>query len=145
IGGNTMRATFPIFLVLIVVSASTMAAAAPPKEKDEAPEVIVGDVQQRAMRVNNYDDGRVITQHTAVSEVDAVLKTTSEHGRVVKAGDTITARWSRVDWNKRTIGYKYDVEEKAIVRAYLARQCGGEGFYVIHNAEGLVKIDRETE
>jgi len=138
-----MRATFPIFLVLIVVSASTIAAAAPPKEKDEAPEVIVGYVQQLTMRVNNYDDGRVITQHTAVIEVDVVVRTTSDNGRVVKAGDTITVRWSRVDWNKRTIGYKYDVEEKAIVRAYLARQCGGEGFYVIHNAEGLVKIDRD--
>lgn len=140
-----MRATSTILFVLIIISASTIAAAKPPKDKADAPEVIAGYVQQLTMRVDNYDDGRVITQHTAVIEVDVVERTTSDNGRVVKAGDTITVRWSRVDWPKRTVGHKYDVEEKTIVRAYLARQCGGEGFYVIDNREGLAKVDKEAK
>src|SRR5262249_44186631 len=81
--------------------------------------------------------------HTALLKVEWVEITTADNGRVIKAGGTITVRWERVTWPSRTTGHTYDVSEKATIRAYLARQCGGEGFYVIDNPAGIEKLDRQ--
>jgi hypothetical protein len=91
-------------------------------------------LQRIEVTEEKYDD-RVITKHTAILKVESVERTTLDQNRVVRAGDTITVRWSRVDWPSKTAGHRYDVKEKAI--AYLARQCGGERFYVIDNANGI--------
>ena len=134
-----MQAYLRAFLCLGVAFSPTIAVAAPPKEKDDAPEVVIGTLQRIDVTEEKYDD-RVITKHTVILKVESVERTTLDQNRVVRAGDTITVRWSRVDWPSKTAGHRYDVKEKATVRAYLARQCGGEGFYVIDNAGGIETI-----
>jgi hypothetical protein len=139
-----MRPIFQGLLVLILLIGSTTAAAKLPKDRAEAPEVITGTVLEVSARADRYDDGRVVTKHTATIKVHAVERTTPDKGRTVKAGDTITVYWSRVEWARgtpRAIGHIYDVRQFAAVRAYLHRQCGGEGFFVIDNAQALLMPD----
>jgi hypothetical protein len=132
-----MCPTLRVLLVLNLFLGATAAGAAPPKDKKDAPDVVTGTVQQLTTSVDKYEDGRVVTKHTALLKVEAVERTTIDNGRVLKAGTTITVRWKRVAWPPRTTGHTYDVSEKATIRAYLARECGGEGFYVIDNPEGI--------
>jgi hypothetical protein len=139
-----MRAILLVILFLGSGITSTVLAA-PPKEKDDAPEVVTGSVQRMDVSEDKYDDGRVVTKHTLILKVETVERTTLDQNRVVRAGDTITVRWSRVDWSSKTTGHRYDVNEKATVRAYLARQCGGEGFYVIDNAGGIEMVTSEDK
>jgi hypothetical protein len=136
-----MRPTLQVLLVLVLFMGATAAGAAPPKDKEDAPDVVAGTVQQLTTSVDKYEDGRVVTKHSALVKVETVERTTADNGRVIKAGDTITVRWGRVTWPSRAVGHTYDVQEKATVRAFLARQCGGEGFYVIDNADGLETLD----
>ena len=136
-----MRLTFQVLLVLVLFTGAIAAGAAPPKDKEDAPEVITGSVQQLTTSVDNYEDGRVVTNHTALVKVETGERTTIDNGRVLKAGGTITVRWGRVTWPSRTTGHTYDVKEKAAIRAGPARQCGGEGFYVIDNADGIENLD----
>jgi len=140
LGGNTMRSTIQVLLVLALFMGTTVAAAAPPKDKEDAPDVVTGRVRQITTSVDEYEDGRVVTKHTALVLVLTVERTTPDNNRVVKAGDTITVRWERVTWPSRAVGHTYDVKEKAFIRAWLARQCGGEGFYVIDNPDGIEAV-----
>jgi hypothetical protein len=135
-----MRPTFQGLLVLVLFMISTAAGAKLPKDKDEAPDVITGTVLQVSAREDRYDDGRVITKHTATIKVHTVEKTTADKARTVKAGDTITVYWSHVAWPARATGHIYAVREFAAVRAYLHRQCGGDGFFVIDNAQGIAML-----
>src|SRR5271169_1558572 len=91
-----MRAILVVILFLGSGISSTVSAA-PPKEKDDAPEVVVGTLQRIEVSEEKHDD-RVITKHTAILKVETVERTTMDQLRVVRAGDTITVRWSRVDW-----------------------------------------------
>jgi hypothetical protein len=138
-----MRPTLQVLLVLVLFLGTTAAGAAPPKDKEDAPDVVTGTVQQLTTSVDKHEDGRVVTKHTALVKVETVERTTVDNGRVIKAGDTITVRRGRVTWPSQTVGHTYDVEENATIRAYLGRQCGGEGFYVIDNADGIKKLDRQ--
>ena len=136
-----MRPTLQGLFVLILFLGAASAAAKLPKDKAEAPDVITGTVLQVSAREDKYDDGRVITKHTATIKVHTVERTTPDKARTVKAGDTITVYWSRVAWRARAIGHIFEVREFAAVRAYLHRQCGGEGFFVIDNAQGLAMLE----
>jgi hypothetical protein len=138
-----MRRALQVLLVLVLFMGTTLAAAAPPKDMKDAPEVVTGTVQKLTSSVDTYEDGRVVTKHTALVKVETVERTTVDNGRVIRAGDTITVRWGLVTWPSQTVGHTYDVKEKATIRAYLGRQCGGEGFYVIDNADGMEKLDRQ--
>ena len=120
-----MRPTLQALLGIVLFMGATLAPAAPPKDKEDAPDVVTGTVQKLTTSVDQYEDGRAVTQHTALVKVEAVERTTLDNGRVIKAGDTITVRWKRLTWASRTVGYTYDVNENATIRVYLARQCGG--------------------
>ena len=136
-----MRPTPRVLPALALLVGAAAAAAAPPKDKGDAPDVVTGTVQTLTASVDRYEDGRVVTRHTASVKVGAVERATADNGRVVKAGDTITVRWARVTRPSGAVGHTYDVQEKAAIRAYLTRQCGGEGFYVIDNAGGIEALD----
>jgi hypothetical protein len=138
-----MRPTLLVLLVLVLFVGATISPAAPPKDKEDAPDVVTGTVQKLTTSVDKYEDGRVVTKHTALVKVETVERTTVDNGKVIKAGDTITVRWGCVTWPSQTIGHTYDVSEKATIRAWLGRQCGGEGFYVIDNAEGIETLARQ--
>src|ERR1700736_3513195 len=71
-----MRAHFQAFVFLGVAFGAAVAAAAPPKEKDDAPEVVTGTVQRIEVSEDKYDDGRVVTKHTAILKVETVERTT---------------------------------------------------------------------
>ena len=134
-----LRGLFVLILPMIGVNFGT---AAPPKDKDDAPDVFIGLVQELTMDQDKYDDGRVVTKHTALVKVQFVQKTTPDSSRVVKVGDTITVRWSQVTRSSGTIGHTFDVREKESIRAYLMRHCGGEGFCTIDNATAIENLDR---
>src|SRR5262249_5787861 len=133
--GKTILRTLQVLLLLVLFMGATRAAAAPPKDKEDASEVVTGTVKKLTTSVDNYEDGRVVTKHTALVKVETVERTTVDNGRVIRAGGTITVRWGRVTWPSRTTGHTYDVKEKAAIRAWPARQCGGEGFSVLDNAD----------
>ncbi len=135
-----MRPTFQGLLALVLFLVTASASAKPPKDRADAPDVITGTVLDVSAREDSYGDGRVVTKHTATVKVHAIEKTTPDKARVVRAGDTITVYWSRVAWPARATGHTYDVRKFAAVRAYLHRQCGGEGFFVIDNAQALVPL-----
>src|SRR5262249_2353613 len=97
-GGNTMHPTLQVLLGLILFMGASVAAAAPPKDKEDPPDVVPGTVQKLTTSVDQYDDGRVVTKHTALVTVETVERTTPDSGRVIKAGETITVRWDRVTW-----------------------------------------------
>ncbi|HEY7311933.1 MAG TPA: hypothetical protein VH643_21395 [Gemmataceae bacterium] len=139
-----MRPIFQVLLVLVLFLGATVAAAAPPKDKEDASEVVTGKVRQLNTSVDKHEDGRVVTKHTALVWVTKVERTTPDNGRVLKAGRMITVRWSRVTWQSgRAVGHTYEVQEKTAVRAWLGRQCGGEGFYIIDNAAGLETLNKQ--
>jgi hypothetical protein len=135
-----MHPTLRVLLVLTLVLRAGAAGAQPPKEKEDAPEVVTGVVKKYTTDVNSYEDGRVITKYTIVLKVETVERTTPDSNRNLKEGDTITIRWSTVQRSGEIVGYSYDVKEGRIVRAWLARYCGSPDFYIIHNAKGLEKI-----
>jgi hypothetical protein len=142
-GGQTMRRILQVLLVVIVTSVGgAFSSAAPPKDKDDAPDVVIGIVQKLTTSEDKYDDGRVVTKHTALVKVQVVQKATPDSSRVVKVGDTITVRWSQVTRPSGSTGYTYDVREKESIRAYLMRQCGCEGFCTIDNATAIENLDR---
>src|SRR5262249_28096257 len=121
----------PLLVLVVLMVGGAFGTAAPPKDKDDAPDVFIGIVQELTMDEAKYDDGRVVTKHTALVKVQFVQKATPDSRRVVKVGDTITVRWSQVTRPSGTIGHTFDVREKESIRAYLMRQCGGEGFCTI--------------
>jgi hypothetical protein len=138
-----MRATLQgLFVLILVFMGAKLGTAAPPTDKDDAPDIVIGIVQKLTISEDKYDDGRVVTKHTALVKVQVVQKTTPDSSRVVKVGDTITVRWSRVDRPSKTTGHTYDVQEKASVRAFLMRQCGGEGFRTIDHATAIENLDK---
>jgi hypothetical protein len=131
-----------LFVLILLMIGVNFGTAAPPKDKDDAPDVFIGIVQELTMEEVKYDDGRVVTKHTALVKVQFVQKATPDSYRVVKVGDTITVRWSQVTRPSGTVGHKFDVREKESIRAYLMRQCGGEGFLPIDNATAIENLDR---
>ncbi|HJZ53778.1 MAG TPA: hypothetical protein VKE74_02410 [Gemmataceae bacterium] len=137
-----MRSTLRVLLGLVLVVWVGVASAAPPKDKDDAPEVVTGTLQQLTCSVDRYEDGRVVTKYVAVLKVEKVERTTTDNNRVVKDGDVLTLRWSHLTWRDGTSGgHTYSVHEKDVVRAWLARHCGpGNIFYPIDNASALEKI-----
>jgi hypothetical protein len=138
-----MRLTIQGLLVLVLfAAASVVATAALPKEKEEANDVVTGTVQKLTVDEDRYDDGRVVTRYTALVKVEMVEKTTPDNNRIIKTGDTISIRWSHLTRSSGTIGYTYDVTEKAAIRAYLFPRCGGDGYVLIDNRYAIEKIDK---
>jgi hypothetical protein len=136
-----MRSTLRVLLVLAPVAWVGVAGAAPPKEKDDAPEVVTGTLQKLESTVDRYEDGRVITSYTAVLKVDKVERTTTDNNRIVKDGDTLTLSWSHARRDGSTAGHAYSVHNDDVVRAWLARYCGpGQNFYPIDNANAIERI-----
>lgn len=135
-----MLSTLRVLLVLVLVV--RVGGAAPPKDKGDAPEVVTGTLLQLTNSINRYEDGRVVTKYVAVLKVEKVERTTPDNNRVVKVGDSVTLRWSRVTFRDGTVrgGHTYSVHEKDVVRAWLARLCGGGDFYPIDNVGALETI-----
>ena len=137
-----MRTTLRVLLGLVLVVWVGVAGAAPPKDKDDAPEVVTGTLQELTSTVDRYEDGRVITKYVAVLKVEKVERTTPDNNRVLKDGDVLTLRWSHVmRKDGSSASHTYGVLEKDTIRAWLARYCGpGNNFYPIDNAGALEKI-----
>jgi len=137
-----MRSTLRVLLGLVLVVWVGVASAAPPKDKDDAPEVVTGTLQQLTSSVDRYEDGRVMTKYVAVLKVEKVERTTPDNNRVVKEGDVLTLRWSHLTRKDgSSAGHTYSVHEKDAVRAWLARHCGpGNNFYPIDNTSALEEI-----
>jgi hypothetical protein len=136
-----MRSTLRVLLVLALVAWVGVAGAAPPKEKDEATEVVTGTLQKLESSVEEFADGRVVTKYTAVIKVVTVERATSN--RDVKEGDTINLRWNHLTRRNGGpgTGHTYSVHDDDLVRAWLAPHCGpGKNFYPIDNDGALKRI-----
>jgi hypothetical protein len=141
--GTAMRSTLRVLLGFALVAWVGVAGAAPPKEKDEATEVVTGTIRELTSDVDKYEDGRVSVKYTAVLKVDKVELTTLDSARrVVKEGDTLTIRWSHMTRRDgSTAGHKYSVHESDVVRVWLCRYCGMRpDFYPIENDKAFEKI-----
>jgi hypothetical protein len=137
-----MRPTIQGLLVLVLFAAAgAVATAELPKDRADAPDVVTGTVRKLDVSEDKYDDGRVVTSYTALVKVETVEKTTRDNNRIIKPDDTITVRWGQVIRTSGSVGYSYDVKEKAAIRAYLFPRCGGDGYVTIDNRYAIEKID----
>jgi hypothetical protein len=131
-----------LFVLLLLTVMNVVAIAELPKEKDDALDVVTGTVQKLTVDEDKYDDGRVVTKYTALVKVETVEKTTLDNNRLIKAGETITVLWSQLVRPSGTVGYAYDVKEKAAIRAYLFPRCGGNGYVTIDNRYAIETIEK---